>query len=227
MNEQTVQAGTVSYSLSGEDLILASLLRQVEQGTYIDIGANHPSHISNTLGLYQRGWSGLAVDGNGAFGPLWAQERPRDAFVQALVSDGVRDVEFAIFPDDTMSSMDPETSRRYASRFEPNAIVTFRATTTTVNTLRQTHLAGREIHLLCVDVEGEDLHVLRGADLPQMQPGVILVETKHCSLHRPMEHEIVSYLTGLGYRLIAKSPLDAFLVWPDKHYLSWIPSQLL
>lgn len=227
MNTKATGTGTVSYALCGEDLIIASLLRQVESGTYIDVGANHPSHVSNTLRLYEAGWSGLAVDGNGAFAPLWAQQRPRDMFVQALVSDAERDVEFAIFPDDTMSSMNPETASRYASRFRDDEIQTQRARTTLVSTLRQTHLADREIHLLCVDVEGEDLNVLRGADLAQMQPGVIVVETKGCSLHHAMEHEIVAYLTGLGYRLVAKSLLDAFFVWPDKPYLNWIPKSLL
>jgi hypothetical protein len=60
-----------------------------------------------------------------------------------------------------------------------------------------------------------------------MRPGVIVVEAKHCSLHRPLENEVVKYLVDQGYRFIAKTPLDAFFVLPEKSYLSWIPSQLL
>jgi FkbM family methyltransferase len=216
-----------SYSLEGEDLILASLLRDVREGTYIDAGANHPTRVSNTFRLYQMGWSGLAIDGNEAFAPLWAAARPNDRFVHTLLSDSVKDAEFLVFPDDTMSSMDVDTSKRYAARFDTNAVTVRKMKTTTLATLQEQHLPAAEIHLLSVDVEGEDLNVLKGAALDRMRAGVVVVETKNCSLYRPLDNEIVSYMTGLGYRLVAKTMLDAFFVWPDKPYLGWIPRSLL
>jgi hypothetical protein len=219
--------GTISYSLEGEDLILASLLRDVAQGTYIDVGANHPTRINNTYRLYQLGWTGLAIDGNDAFEPIWTATRPNDRFIQALLSDSAKDAEFRMFPDDTISSMDTDTGKRYAARFEPGATTVKKMRTRTLAELREHYLPGTEIHLLSVDVEGEDLNVLKGADLPQMQPGIIVVETKNCSLYHPQDSAIVDYLTALGYRLIAKTPLDAFFVLPSKPWLSWIPQPLL
>lgn len=231
-NDEYVQSGTprdpakASYSLEGEDLILAAILRDVHQGTYIDAGANHPTHISNTFLFYQKGWTGLAIDGNGMFAGPWAEARPKDRFVQALLSDCVKDAEFLVFPDDTMSSMDADTSKRYASRFDTCAIAVTKMKTSTLAEIRERELPDTEIHLLSVDVEGEDLNVLKGAGLAQMRPGVIVVETKNCSLYRPLGHDVVDYLTGLGYRLVAKTLLDAFFVWPDKPYLRWIPAPL-
>jgi len=218
--------GKISYSLEGEDLILASLLRNVERGTYIDAGANHPIVINNTFGFYQKGWSGLAIDGNASFSALWAEMRPNDTFVQGLLSNTMREVEFRIFPDDTMSSMDAETSERYSTRFDSGAGKIERMETSRLGDLHKAHLQGGEVHLLSVDVEGEDLNVLIGADLPTMRPGVVVVETKNCSLHRPLDNELVKYVTNQGYRLIAKTPLDAFFVLPEKAYLSWIPKSL-
>jgi Methyltransferase FkbM domain len=213
--------------LEGEDLILESLLRDVVEGTYIDAGANHPITINNTYGFYRRGWSGLAIDGNSSFAGLWADLRPNDTFVHGLLSDTVKEVHFQIFPDHTMSSMDPETSERYAARVEPGSVKIEMMKTSRLGDLRKTCLPGGEIHLLSVDVEGEDLNVLIGADLQVMRAGVIVVETKNCSLYRPLENSLVQYLTALGYRLIAKTPLDAFFVLPEKSYLSWIPQSLL
>jgi len=218
---------TISYSLEGEDLILRSLLRDVDQGTYIDAGANHPIIINNTYGFYARGWTGLAIDGNHEFAGLWADLRPNDAFVHALLSDVVKEVEFRIFPDDTMSSIDAATSERYAARVDPAMVRVEKMKTSRLCDLRDAYLAHREIHLLSVDVEGEDLNVLIGADVGAMRPGVIVVETKHCSLYRPLDNYLVKFLTDLDYRLIAKTPLDAFFVLPEKSYLGWIPKTLL
>lgn len=208
-------------------MILASLLRNVERGVYIEVGANHPTRISNTYRFYQMGWTGLAIDGNDVFAPMWAAQRPNDVFVQALVSDAVKEAEFLVFPDDTISTMDTQTSKRYASRFESKDIEVRHVKTTTLEALRASYLPEGEIHLLSVDVEGEDLNVLKGGNLGLMRPGVVVVETKNCSLYQVLESDIVRYMTGIGYRLVAKTPLDAFFVWPDKPFLSWIPKSLL
>jgi FkbM family methyltransferase len=225
--EDLLNWSTTSYALEGSDLILASLLRNVERGTYIDIGANHPVFISSTYAFYKKGWTGLAVDGNASFAAMWAQARPNDIFVQGLLSDTEKNVDFLIFPDDTMSSMDEETSERYAGRYDQGDVQVEKMRTSTLCNFRQKFLPDGEIHLLAVDVEGEDLKVLIGADLQQMRPGVIAVETKNCSLYSPMENSIVKYLTEMGYRLVAKTPLDAFFVLPEKSYLGWIPKSLL
>ena len=47
----------LSYAQSGEDLILAHLFYKlnIAKPTYLDIGANHPSFISNTYFFYLRG----------------------------------------------------------------------------------------------------------------------------------------------------------------------------
>jgi FkbM family methyltransferase len=216
-----------SYSLEGSDLIIASLLRNVAQGRYIDVGANHPIIHSNTRYFYERGWRGLAVDGNREFETQWLEHRPNDIFVSALVSDQIKDVEFFVYPDRTMSTIESDSIARYASRYGQQQIQKEARRTTTLFDLKNQYLKQDEIHLLSVDVEGEDLNCLVGAKLDRWTPGVIVVETKHLSVYRCLENDIVSYLTTLGYRLIAKAPLDAFFVFPTKPYLDWIPTTII
>jgi hypothetical protein len=54
----------ISYSQSGEDLILSKYLRykNIKKGKYLDIGAFHPRWLSNTHLLYKAGFSGYCVD---------------------------------------------------------------------------------------------------------------------------------------------------------------------
>ncbi|WP_081486020.1 sugar nucleotide-binding protein [Herbaspirillum sp. GW103] len=220
-------AGKISYSFEGSDLIVASLLRNVVNGRYIDIGANHPTIQNNTYHFYQQGWQGLAVDGNDAFSQHWHQQRPRDRFLTALVSDEVKEVEFVIYPDNTISSMDPGAIKRYSSRYQNEQTTRVKNTTTTLFALKQQYFNDEEIHLLSIDIEGEDFNCLKGGNLGAWQPGVIVIETKNMSLYDVSANETVSYLTALGYRLVAKTPLDAFFVFPGKPYLNWIPTSIL
>ena len=48
------------YSQSGQDEWAHSIVGDI--GTFLDIGAGHPSKISNTYALEQMGWAGLLVE---------------------------------------------------------------------------------------------------------------------------------------------------------------------
>ncbi len=72
------------YSQHGEDIIISDLLanRNLERSIYVDIGANHPTRISNTYLLYRKGVNGIVIEPNGNFRPLYSKFRPRDVFIQ-------------------------------------------------------------------------------------------------------------------------------------------------
>jgi hypothetical protein len=215
----------LSYSLEGSDLILASLLRNVT--TCIDVGANHPIVQNNTRHFYEKGWSGLGIDGNSEFEKDWLEHRPRDVFVSALVSSEIKDMDFAVYPDHTLSTIDSDSMARYSPRYSGRQIQKQARKTTTLFDLKDRYLGQQEVHLLSVDVEGEDFNCLVGAKLDGWNPGVIVVETKRLSIYRMLENDMVSYLTSVGYRMIAKTPLDAFFVFPAKDYLDWIPETII
>ena len=154
-----------SHALEGSDLIAASLLRNVSSGTYIDVGANHPIRQSNTRHFYEKGWRGLAIDGNGEFEAAWREQRPGDIFVSALVSDKIKSVDFLLYPDRTMSTIDDGSIARYSARYPGQQIQKQVRKTVTLHDLKSQYLDQREVHLLSVDVEGEDLNCLVGARL--------------------------------------------------------------
>jgi FkbM family methyltransferase len=217
---------TSSFSLEGTDLIVKSILRDVNLGCFLDIGANHPVFLSNTHLFYQLGWRGVAVDGHHKFSNLWKELRSEDVFLQSIVSDSIKEVIFTIFPDDTMGSIDEETNNRYRARFDESSIQNRRVKTTTIYDIWEEHI-NNEVHLLSIDIEGEELNSLKGANLDVFRPGVIIAEIKNVSLYSPLTNKLVEFLTSNGYRLIAKTPLDCIFVDPQKEYLKWIPRDLV
>lgn len=50
------------YSQSGEDVFLTKYFRGKTNGRFLDIGAYHPTELSNTRALYDMGWSGVMIE---------------------------------------------------------------------------------------------------------------------------------------------------------------------
>jgi hypothetical protein len=75
-----------SYSYAGEDLVALELLGD-GSGTYVDIGANHPTRANNTYLFYELGWSGVCLEPVPAAAAAPARSRPRDLFLNLAASD--------------------------------------------------------------------------------------------------------------------------------------------
>lgn len=54
--------GIVSYAQNFEDVMLWRALGHIENGFYVDIGAQHPTIDSVSKAFYERGWSGINVE---------------------------------------------------------------------------------------------------------------------------------------------------------------------
>ena len=216
----------MSYAVGGVDLVLNSILRDVEVGAYLDVGANHPIDFSNTYIFYERGWSGYAVDGNAGYRSDWSEIRPRDTFLNEIVSDSPKSVRFEIFPDPTMSTIAHTTGEKYRLKFKDLKPKILDVEATTIFHIYQSDI-NREIHLFNIDIEGEELNALKGARLDIFRPGVICIEIKNVSIYNIQDNEIFKYIERFGYRLIAKTPLDSIFVDTRKPYLSWIPDGIV
>src|SRR5215470_12416094 len=52
----------ISYAQNYEDVMLWRALKHIDQGFYIDVGANDPDIDSVTKAFYERGWRGINVE---------------------------------------------------------------------------------------------------------------------------------------------------------------------
>ena len=52
----------MSYSQNNEEAVLLDFFGDKADGTFLEIGAFHPTRLSNTRALIERGWSGVMVE---------------------------------------------------------------------------------------------------------------------------------------------------------------------
>lgn len=104
----------VSYSQHGEDEVIWKLLKgyNLTGSMYVDVGANHPSDISNTYLLYRNGLHGIVVEPNEELCRLFKKYRPKDICLKIGCSDSSAVLPFHISKTPVISSfkMKPETN---------------------------------------------------------------------------------------------------------------------
>ena len=96
MNWKSLKSFTASYSQMGEDIYLSYLFGPTKNtGKYLDIGSYDPIQYSNTYLLYQRGWTGIAIEPNHSFKKEWRKYRPKDLFINIGISNHEQDLYLA------------------------------------------------------------------------------------------------------------------------------------
>lgn len=195
-----------SYSQHAEDLILEHFLKNEHTKTYIDVGCNHPSRFSNTRLLYENGWSGINIDANNNFADEYQKMRPRDAFVHGLVGNRDGSVDFFVFEESALSTMKPEVADEYLRAGWTLARVES-LPTIRLSDIVLRHFHACEVTLLSVDCEGGDLDVQKSADLSNLKPKWILVETPLISIHGvEVEDQVSMFLLSHDYSKVCQLP---------------------
>lgn len=195
--DDTVRAnGTVpqvAWAQDGEDLFFEEHFPPV--GRYVDVGAHHPDRYSVTRKLYDAGWTGVNIDASPGFASLFGARRPRDTNVVALVGRA-RTATFWRFREGTLSTLDDYRARQLVDLgwelvgTEPAVVRSL------TDVLDEADVVGA-IDLLSVDVEGEDLDVLRSLDWSRWPVERCLVEIVEPAF-AVADHPVARFLIDQG-----------------------------
>jgi len=222
-----------SHSLEGEDRIALSLLRSIIDSHnslfYVDIGCNDPATGNNTKLFYDLGKHGLNVDPLPSLQTIYNEKRPKDHFFLGAVGP-VGSIEFFIFEDNTASSADLETVKRYKEKFTLQQTIT--ATQKPLDSILADfgHEEPADIPLLSIDIEGSDLEVVRYALEESIHTfHVLIVEDKLVNIDSSFPNstsKINLIAHQAGYSMIAKTPLNSIYILRNSYIFNWIPSSM-
>ena len=210
---------TPSYSQCGEDLSLELVLNQhIRNGFYVDIGAHDPNRFSVTRKLYDRGWTGVDVDGNGLFEKSFKEFRPRNKFIHACV--GLQDMySFCVFDEGAVSTVNRDWEEIFKDagfkklREEKVRGLTLRAILDDID-------VPTRIDFLNIDIEGADEEALLSIDFASLPterfPFFILLETSP-PIKSALESPAVLHAISFGYEPWISLPTATLLKYPQKN----------
>jgi FkbM family methyltransferase len=201
-----------SYSQEGEDMILRRILADKKIGFFVDIGAHHPIHLSNTYYFYEHGWSGINIDAMPGSMILFMRKRTRDINIEAALAKVRCERTYFIFNSPAVNSLDEKLSHEREVG-DTRILAKHTIVTQTLEDILIRYLPpDTQIDFLSVDVEGLDLEVLESNNWKRYRPRYILAECYDLHLANMSSNALVSYLDHQGYDIFAKSYSTAFFV---------------
>ncbi|WP_167136777.1 FkbM family methyltransferase [Diaminobutyricimonas sp. TR449] len=206
----------ISFAQNGEDVLLHRALGAIESGTYVEIGANHPEHLSVTKSFYDRGWSGLAVEPNPEYSSLFRAARPRDTVIEAAITDSPDPtVTFHLVEGTGLSTLVDEISEEHAHSGYRVKDVTARALRLDA-AIEEANLGGGDIHFLLVDVEGAEDQVLRSIDFSRYRPWVLVIESTEPGNTTPTHAAWEDIVLNANYEFCLFDGLSRYYVAREK-----------
>lgn len=199
-----------SYSQNGEDLLIDFFFSGKKHGVYVDIGAYHPTSLSNTYRLYRRGWTGINIEPNRRKWVLFERSRSRDTNLNIGIGVEKSSVPFFVFDADTLSTFSAEAATRQEA-LGHRIVARDTVDLLPLASVLSTYAAKGDIDLLSVDTEGFDLEVLKTNDWQRFRPKLVILETveySHSVFGPKLNATYDAYMEGIGYQKVADTYIN-------------------
>ena len=160
----------------GEDKKIIELFKEKEHGTYLDVGCFHPIRQNNTYLFHKMGWKGINIDLNPLTVELFNVARPKDINICTAISSKKGWVN--LFFDHELSSLN--TINKNHTKFLQKAfgISNLKKRKVRTNTLANIlkNNAINKVDFMNIDIEGNELEVLKTLNLKKYNIKVICIE---------------------------------------------------
>lgn len=186
--------------MEGEDLIIADLTKNINNGFYVDAGCYHPLHLNNTYLLYKRKWNGINIDISEFSIKLFNFMRPDDVNINSAISDSENEISFYYQKKlSQLSTIKKNIStERMQGKIKEKKIKSF----TLNSVLKNSKFKDKQIDFLNIDVEGADFEALRSLDFKTYNPKIICIEIMEKNI---LNSKTFNFLKNLNYKKVWSS----------------------
>ena len=194
---------TVSYAQNREHIILAAFFPDLNDGFYVDVGANHPISDSVTKLFYEKGWRGINIEPIKSLHKQLEEDRPEDTNLALGVSSKTGTAKFTEFEVDGLSTFSDEMVK--VSKDEAAIKDKYDVKIDTLGNIFKDHRVD-SINFMKIDIEGYEHDALLGNDWDKYRPEVICIESNH------VDHDWRPILIDNGYSLAFFDGLNEYYV---------------
>lgn len=213
-----------SYAQCGEDLIIQHLFMVlgITDISYLDIGAHHPTYLSNTYLFYKKGNTGVCIEPDPSLYSEFSKARPRDTHLNCGVGTESSVGNFFVMSSSTLNTFSKEEAERLENSCNQKILNIIKIKLETINEIIQKNFNNYP-NLVSIDIEGLDYPILKQFDFNKYRPKVFCVETlsyTEDSSERKIT-EIIDLMHNNGYVTYADTYINTVFVdkntWESRH----------
>lgn len=198
-----------SYAQNFEDVILWRALKHVENGLYIDVGAQDPVLDSVSLGFYEKGWRGVHVEASADYAAKLRLARPDEEVVELALDRQEGEIIFYEIAATGLSTGDKAIADKHAAEGQHVEQKSIKSIPLSQVLDRYAH---RDVHWLKIDVEGMEEAAIDGWLPSAVRPWVVAVESTLPNTRELCHYDWEPKLLELGYDFVYFDGLNRFYV---------------
>lgn len=205
-----------SYAQELEDIVLYSVLRNVKNIFYIDIGANDPINFNVTYFFYLRGGKGINIEPLRSMCLLLDEQRERD--INLCVGVGKKSGYMELTACGMMSSFNKDIVQKsdYFSECKKHK----KRIMTLTEIQRKYIKREQQIHFCKIDVEGYEREVLEGiVDWESFRPWIYVMEAVEPGTDILCHDKWEEILLQHGYIFAYQKGINRYYVDEQKEHL--------
>ena len=188
----------------GENIILERIFAKQFKGLYVDVGAHHPVRFSNTLNLYQKGWTGINIEPNQEVIKVFKKMRPKDINLNMAISTQKNSCNYYKFEDPALNTTDIKIVKIRGKQGH-RCIEKISVPTQTLDQVLSKYCKKKSvIDILKIDVEGKELDVLKSNNWEKFIPKVIICELINVDIEKLNKNPVYKLLKSKNYLLYCK-----------------------
>lgn len=212
LNPDGAAAAKTSYSQAGEDCIVALAFHflGIHKPSYLDIGAHHPTSLSNTYYFYRKGCRGVCVEPDPKYARQFRTKRRRDVFLKAGIGFGeAKEADFYLMKAHALNILSRESAEAMEKVGEKIARVV-KIKLLDVNAVIEQYFP-LGVNFVSLDAEGVDLEILKSFYLEKAPPQVFCVETLAFDSQEKVS-AVTEWMTANGYFVFGETFLNTIYV---------------
>ncbi len=189
-----------TYKPSEEDEQIINFFKNTTNGTFVEIGANHPINLSQTYCLEKIGWNGFLIEPLPDMASLCRKMRKAKVCELACGSPAQSGSVVELFAAGEFTSTQKHlvfTDVEYTNTYKVK-LKTFDEILSEENC--------SNVDFISIDTEGTELDVLKGINLKKIIPKLILIEYHVLSL------KVHFHLRKEGYKLINRTGVNNWYI---------------
>lgn len=206
-----------SYSQNREDLVIDKLLGDIKRGFYVDIGAYDPYRFSNTYRFYKKGWNGINIEPDSNNYLKFVKKRSRD--INLNIGIGLKEGKFLFykfFPD-TLSTFYEKNANKYKK--EGFKLVNkIKLPVKKLSYVFSKYCANQEISFMSIDIEGNEIEILKSNNWNKYRPKIICAESYSSSKSKQAKErsKLERFMESKNYKLAYSNNVN--VIYKDLSY---------